>query len=1519
MNISATFIKRPVATTLLTIGLALAGAIAFRLLPVSPLPRVDFPTIAVNAALPGADPETMATSVAAPLERQFGQIAGVTEMTSTSSRGSTSIVLQFDLGRNINGAARDVQAAINAARGYLPANLPNNPTYRKVNPAEAPILIIALTSDSVSIPQMYDAASTILQQKLSQVEGVGQVFVGGSSLPAVRVDLNPMALNRYGIGLDDVRLMLAATNVNRPKGQLADGKRTWEIQTNDQLRVAEQYQPLIVTYRAGAAVRLPDVANVLDSVEDLRTGGVVNGKPAVMVVIFRQPEANIIGTVDSIRRLLPQLEAALPGGVNLSVVVDRTPPIRGSLRDVELTLVISACLVILVVFSFLRNARSTVIPAVAVGGSLIGTFGVMYLFGYSLDNLSLMALTIATGFVVDDAIVVLENITRYMEKGMAPREAALVGAQEIGFTVLSMSASLVAVFIPILLMGGMVGRLFREFAVTLSAAVAVSLVLSLTTTPMMCATLLKPQRARGHGFLYNASGRVLDEMRHTYDVTLRWALRHSRLMLTLMLITIAVSICLFIIVPKGFFPEQDTGRLNGTIQGEQDISFQAMRQKLTEVVNIVRSDPEVEYVAGFVGGGGGGGATTNTGRLFISLRPFEKRKATAGQVIARLRRKLTQVPGAPTYFQSVQDLRIGGRLGAATYQYTLQGDNLAELNTWAPRMLQRMRTIRQLVDVNSDQQDKGLEASVVIDRSTASRLGITPQMIDNTLYDAFGQRQVSITYTLLNQYHVVMEVDPRFWQRPEMLKDIYVRSSTGQQVPLSTFARFDRNATSLAVNHQGQFPAVTISFNLAPGVSLGEAVKAVELAARQLGLPGSIRGNFMGTAQAFQASLANEPILILAALMAVYIVLGVLYESYIHPVTILSTLPSAGVGAILAMLFFRTELSIIALIGIILLIGIVKKNGIMMVDFALDAERKEGRSPVDAIYQASLLRFRPIMMTTMAALLGALPLAIGGGVGSELRRPLGIAIVGGLIFSQMLTLYTTPVMYLYLDRLRLWLKGRRAVHARSRFALVVMIAGAVILLTSCAVGPNYVKPKAEVPVAYKEMEGWKVAQPNDHLLRGAWWEIFGEPELNALQTQVNLSNQTVAQAEAQLRQARALVQVARAGYFPTVTGGASYARSRRSATLGGTFATGVTTSNYSLPFDVSWEPDIWGRVRRLVEAGKAGAQASAADLEAVRLLVHAEVAQNYFQLRALDAQKELLDRTANDFQKFLDLTKNRYVAGVVSKADVYQAETQLKTTQAQAIDVGVQRAQLEHAMAVLIGKPASQFSLPAAPLRTVPPAVPVGLPSELLERRPDIAGSERRMAAANAQIGVAIAAYYPTITLSASGGFQSSDLAKWLTWPSRFWSLGAAASEVIFEGGLRRAQTEQARAAYDQTAASYRQTVLTGFQEVEDNLAALRILEEEARVQDEAVRAAQQSVTVATNQYKSGIVSYLNVIVAQTAALNNERTAIDILSRRMTASVLLVKALGGGWEASALGSIDRHGQTVPASGLRQPP
>ncbi|MDQ2979674.1 MAG: multidrug efflux RND transporter permease subunit [Acidobacteriota bacterium] len=1020
MSLSAPFIRRPVATTLLTVAIALAGGIAYKLLPVSPLPQVEFPTINVSAGLPGASPETMASSVATPLERQFGRIAGVTEMTSSSSQGSTNITLQFDLNRNIDAAGRDVQAAINAARGQLPANLPNNPNYRKVNPADAPILLLSLTSDVYGRARMYDVASSILQQKLSQVRGVGQVVVGGGALPAVRVELNPTALNNNGLALEDVRVALATANANRPKGSLSGGGRTWSLSTTDQLLKAADYEPLIVRYHSAAAVRLKDIARVTDSVEDIRTGGLSNGKPAVILIVFRQPGANIIATVDRIRALLPHLQASIPPVVKLNVVIDATRTIRASVKDVQITLLISIALVILVVFLFLRSVRSTLIPSVAVPISLVGTFGVMYLLGYSLDNLSLMALTVATGFVVDDAIVVVENITRHLEKGMQPHEAALLGAKEIGFTVISISISLVAVFLPILLMGGIVGRLFREFAVTLSAAIAVSLLVSLTLTPMMCAKLLRPHGGETHGRLYGASERGFKWILARYEKSLGWVLRHQPLTLAVTLATMAATVFLYAKVPKGFFPQQDTGRLNGSIQADQDTSFQAMQTKLSEFVKTVMADPEVETANGFLGG------TSNSGRMFVALKPKEERTSDADHIIARLRGKLAHVPGASLFLQPVQDLRIGGRPGGAQYQYTLQGDNPQELFQWAPRVMQRLRKLPELADVNSDQQNRGLQASLTIDRATASRLGITPQAIDNTLYDAFGQRQVSTMYMQLNQYHVVMAVDSQFWQNPDGLKYVNVRAKDGSMVPLAAFTNYQPNTAPLTVNHQGQFPSVTISFNLPPGIALGTAVTAIQRAGAEIRLPSTIRGKFQGTAQAFQDSLANEPILIAAALLTVYLVLGILYESLIHPLTILSTLPSAGVGALIALLLFRTELSVIALIGIILLIGIVKKNAILMIDFAIDAERKDGKSPEEAIFQACLLRFRPITMTTMAALLGALPLAIGRGTGSELRRPLGIAIVGGLVFSQMLTLFTTPVVYLYLDRFRLrWETFRR--------------------------------------------------------------------------------------------------------------------------------------------------------------------------------------------------------------------------------------------------------------------------------------------------------------------------------------------------------------------------------------------------------------------------------------------------------------------------------------------------------------
>ncbi|MFY9584818.1 MAG: multidrug efflux RND transporter permease subunit [Candidatus Acidiferrales bacterium] len=1028
MNISAPFIRRPVATSLLALALLLAGALAFRFLPVASLPQVEYPVIQVSAGLPGASPETMASAVATPLERQFGRIAGVTQMTSTSQLGSTNIALQFDLNRNIDGAARDVQAAINAARGQLPANLPNNPGYRKVNPADAPIMILAMTSDTIALPRIYDAADSILAQKLAQVEGVGQVFVGGGARPAVRAEVNPTLLNKLGIGLERVRAALGAANANRPKGEVSDAVNAWVITDNDQLKRADEYSNLIIAYNKGATVRLGDVADVQDSVEDIRNIGLANGKPAVLIILFRQPGANIIGTVDRVRAILPLLQASIPPSISLDVVLDRTTTIRASVADTERTLVISIVLVVLVVFLFLRSPRATFIPSIAVPLSLIGTFAVMYLLRYSLDNLSLMALAISTGFVVDDAIVVLENITRYLEQGLGPVQAAYRGAREIGFTVLSMSTSLVAVFIPILLMGGIIGRLFREFAVVLSVAIAVSLLVSLTTTPMMCAKFLRRLDQEQHGRLYRFSEGIFKRILGAYRRSLQWVLKHQPLTLAITIATACLSIYLYVIVPKGFFPQQDTGRLSGSVQAAQDISFAAMREKMSQFVNIVMKNPAVSTATGFAGGS----SASNTGRMFIILKPLNERKMTADQVINRLRGKLAVVPGATLFLQTAQDLQIGGRQSSSQYQYTLQGEDLAELNAWAPRVLQALRSLPELRDVATDQQNRGLEARLVIDRDTASRLGVQPQAIDNALYDAFGQRQVSTIYRQLNQYHVVMEVDPRFGQGPDALGSIYVRSSTGVEVPLSAFTHYQPSNTALAVNHQAQFPSVTLSFNLALGVSLGQATLAIEDAGRAINLPASIHPSFQGTAAAFQSSLASEPWLILAALVTVYIVLGVLYESYIHPLTILSTLPSAGVGALLALLVSHNELNVIGLIGIILLIGIVKKNAIMMIDFALYAERSEGRSPVEAIYQACLLRFRPIMMTTMAALLGGLPLALGTGTGSELRRPLGITIVGGLIVSQMLTLFTTPVIYLYLDRLRLWASRRRRAHSEGQ-------------------------------------------------------------------------------------------------------------------------------------------------------------------------------------------------------------------------------------------------------------------------------------------------------------------------------------------------------------------------------------------------------------------------------------------------------------------------------------------------------
>jgi multidrug efflux pump len=1020
-NFSAPFIRRPVATTLITIAIALSGVVAFRFLPVSPLPQVDFPTINISANLPGASPETMASAVATPLERQFGRIAGVTQMTSSSGLGSTNITLQFDLTRDINAAARDVQASINASRSQLPADLPGQPNYRKVNPADAPILILALTSENIPPAEIYDAADSILAQKLAQVQGVGQVQVWGSSSPAVRVEANPYQLNSYGISLETVRAALQSANADLAKGSLSDPQKAWTVADTDQLFKAYEYEPLIVSGHAGAPVRLRDVAEVMDSTADIRNLGLSGGHRAVLLAVSRQPAANMIETVDRIMVLLPILRASISPSLHLSVAVDRTTTIRASVHDVEVSLVISIILVILVVFAFLRSTWATIIPSVAVPLSLIGTFGIMYLCNYSLDNLSLMALTICTGFVVDDAIVVIENITRHIENGMKPFAAALKGSSEIGFTVLSMSTSLVAVFIPILLMPGIVGRLFREFAVVLSVAISVSLFVSLTTTPMMCARFLKHESGR-HNWIYNVFERAFNWFLHLYDVSLKWVLRRQLLILGMTFLTAVLCAYLFFHVNSGFFPQQDTGRFSGSIQGDQDLSFTAMSQKMRVFADIVLKDPAVDTLTCFAGGGGGGGSTA---RMFGQLKPLSERKISIDEVIARIRKATSKVPGAALYLQATQDLSVGGRFGGAQYQYTLQADNLDDLKHWAPILQQRLARVPELRDVNSDQQMHGLQTSLVVDRDTASRLGVSMQAIDNTLGDAFGQRQVSNIYKGLNQYHVVLEVMPSAQQSPEALKSIYVPASGGKLVPLSAFAHFEPSNTALSVNHQGIFPAITLSFNLAPGASLGPAVQHIQEATREIGMPPTVHATFQGTAQAFQDSRSSQTILVITALIAVYIVLGILYESFIHPITILSTIPSAGIGAILAIKVAGSDLNMIALIGIILLIGIVKKNAILMIDFAVQVEREEKISPLDAIYKACLLRFRPILMTTMAALFGALPLALGTGVGSELRRPLGITIIGGLIVSQMLTLFTTPIVYIYMDRLQTWLQGAR--------------------------------------------------------------------------------------------------------------------------------------------------------------------------------------------------------------------------------------------------------------------------------------------------------------------------------------------------------------------------------------------------------------------------------------------------------------------------------------------------------------
>jgi len=1503
MNISGPFIRRSVGTALLTAAVALAGMVAYLQLPVSPLPQVDFPTITVGASLPGASPEIMASSVAAPLEKQLGHIAGVNEMTSGSNLGTTSITLQFDLSRNIDGAARDVQAAINAARANLPANMPSNPTYRKVNPADAPILILALTSDIYNRGQLYDAASTIMQQRLLQIQGVGQVNIGGGALPAVRVEVNPTLLNSFGLSLTDVASMLSQQNANLAKGQLSDANTTADIFANDQMLHAKDYKPLVVAYHNGGAVRLSDVADVQDGVANSRTAGFLNGKPSIPIVIMREPGANIIDTVDRIKAALPSLKASVAAGINCDVVLDRTTTIRASVREIERTLLISIALVILIVFIFLRSPRATIIPAIVVPVSLIGTFGVMYLCGYSLDNLSLMALTISTGFVVDDAIVVIENVSRHLEKGLTPVQAALVGAREVGFTVLSISISLVAVFIPLLLMGGIVGRLFREFAVVLSTAILVSLVVSLTTTPMMCAHLLRHRKPEDHGRIYRANERVFGVLLGWYERCLQVVLRHPAITLTTLGLTIFLNFYLIYIVPKGFFPQQDNGTVFGGVQGSQDISFPAMQAATQRFVNIVKDDPAVQNTIAFTGGGG----AANSGFVFLALKPLAERKITADQLLARLRPKIGSVPGASMFLQAGQDLRIGGRQSNAQYQYTIQSENLEDLSKWGPTLLDQMRKLRGFTEVNSDQQNSGLQASLVYDRPTAARMGVSTAMIDNTLYDAFGQAQVSLTFTSMNQYPVIMEVQRQFWQNPSGLDYIYLHATNqNAMVPLNAIAHFQPTTAPISVNHQGQFPSVTISFNLTPGIALSDAVKTIQKMEQDIKMPTSVHGSFSGTLQAFQQSLSTEPFLILAALFAVYIVLGILYESLVHPVTILLTLPSAGVGAVLALLIFRTDMNVIAIIGILLLIGIVKKNAIMMVDFALAAEREQGKNSRDAIYQACVVRFRPILMTTMCAIFGALPLILSTATGSELRRPLGITIVGGLVMSQALTLFTTPVVYLYLDRLRLaWARSgkKKTPNVVSwQPAAILIIAGLALLLGGCSFAPKYAPPSVQTPGAFKELtpaqfketDGWKAAEPKDDAIRGKWWETFGDTNLNALEEQVNISNQTVVAALNNFFAARAVVKQNRSQFFPTASLDPSVTRARTKSINS---SSTQTYTEYTLPVDASWEPDFWGSIRNTFLASKYAAQASIADLENTRLTVQTDLAVDYFTIREIDSQKALLDSTVKAYRDSLQLTRVLNKTGIDSDQDVAQAETQLDTTEAQSTDLAIQRAQTEHAIAVLLGQPASTFAIKTNLLAANPPAVPFGVPSQLLERRPDIAAAERSVAQANAQIGVARAAYFPTITLTGSAGYQNTSAANLISGPSFIWSVGGTLAETIFDAGRRQAVTEQAWANYRSTVATYRETVLAAFQAVEDNLAALRILSKELDQQSAAVAASQRYLNLAVARYKLGVDSYLNVITAQTTLLGNQRTGLTLQMEQMTDSVQLINALGGGWDA----------------------
>jgi len=1492
------FIRRPVATTLLTIGIALAGVIAYFLLPVAPLPQVEFPTISVSASLPGASPETMAKSVATPLERAIGAIAGVTEITSSSSQGSTRVVVQFALDRDINAAAREVQAAINAARTLLPSDLPRNPTYRKVNPADAPIMILALTSEILSRGQMYDAASTVLAQSLAQVEGIGNVVIGGGALPAVRVQVDPNRLAAHGLSLEDLRLSIVTSHGNRPKGSIDDAHQQWQISANDQAFTAADYAPLIIRYANGRAVTLSDVAQVSDSVQDVRNHGVANGRPAILLMLYKQPGANIIDAVDRVRALLPQLQTSIPAAIDLRVMSDRTPTIRASLREIQRALAISIGLVIMVVFLFLRNVRAALIPSVAVPVSLAGTFGVMYLAGFSLDNLSLMALTVATGFVVDDAIVVLENISRHIERGKSVLRAAIDGSREIGFTVISISLSLIAVFIPILLMGGIVGRLFREFAIVLSVAILISMVISLTTTPMMCALLLKrppPRHERRREIAERLFGGLNRLLLAGYRRSLAWALRWQPLVLIALLAVIALNIQLYRTIPKGFFPQQDTGRIVGFIRADQATSFQAMQQRLERFLEIVRADPAVESVTGFTGGG-----TRNSAQMFMALKPLDERQESAARVVARLRTKLAREPGATLFMVPVQDIRVGGRQASSQYQFTMQSDELEELRTWSGAIRRAMAALPEIVDVDSDVQDRGRQTALVLDRDSIARLGLSVRAIDATLNNAFAQRQIGVIYNPLNQYRIVLELLPEFLESPETLRSLQFISNTGKLIPLTDFARIEESAAPLSVAHQSGTPATTISFNLAEGVSLSEASESIRNAIERIGVPVSIRGTFQGTAGAFAQSMSTQPLLILAALVTIYLVLGILYESLIHPITILSTLPSAGVGALIALKWFNTEFSVIALIAVILLIGIVKKNAIIMIDFAIDRQRRTGVSAAAAIYAAARIRLRPILMTTVAAIFGAVPLALGTGDGAELRQPLGIAVVGGLLLSQLMTLYTTPVVYVLIDRLKRISQalGRRmrpgpltstpaheGVPFAHRSVMIGLIAVLAFIAAGCSTPPPYQVPAVELPERFRESALFAPARPGQ-TVPARWWQVFAEDELDRLHSALEAGNQNLRAAQAQYRVALAALAASRSALSTPLNAGLTANRSRSTS--------GSTTTAIGPEFSTQWEIDLWGRIGQAISATEAQAQASAFDLAAVRLSLQATLTQTYFSLRAAELQTGLLENAVSAYQRLLQLTEDRFRAGVVSAADVAQAQTQLRSSQAQLEEVRAARRILEHAIATLTGRTPSQIQIAVAARLPEPPAIPEIIPARLLERRPDIAAAERRVAAANARIGVASSAFFPTVSLTANVNLRATDLGELFSSPNLAWALGPRMALAILDGGARRAGVDSAVASLDQASAQYRQLVLIAMQEVEDSLVQVAALERQVALQSESLVAARRALELVLDQYRAGTVSFLNVISAQTTALSIERSLVDVRNRQLAASNQLLKQLAGG-------------------------